>query len=449
MNDKWHHITYQLDSVINFLKEHETIMHSHLNDFFINEDAGHQIDNPSFYDICCSMAFLSCCFESTYGYSCHTYCPRNIRLSPCNDIALNKNVNTFLSLKKDHEINIMSSCVMAMVSQTGCRNVVDIGSGKGYLGQRLTQNCDCHILGIEGSSSCSESALNRQKQMGKLKTSLNKLNDSFEGRDNMTTITHEISNTTTNDPASFLNLIKANFSKNDDVDGDGSSLLIGLHACGDLTAHTVRLFAKEKYFRGMQIVGCCYNLCSERLPTNEFVTKSSAEQACFPLSSYVRSKNIHLGQIARQLACQSPEKWQAMEQNLQPSLLYRAILQKMAFDLKTDSTVLSKVKFRNIGKRSSSFPDYLSRVYRYLDPKEVDTIAAVAEEYHGRYAERWEEMKSFHWHRMQLAPCIEKLILLDRLCYLLECGFANASVVKMFDTSLSPRCYAIVCEKDE
>ena len=447
MSEKWQHLVAQLDLLVTFLNDHQLMIGSHLNDFFCNQQIEVE-DIPTFCNTCQRMAGLDCCFESTFTATCHKYCRKNVRPSP-NNKDTSTNMNTFLSVKKNHEIQVFSSSIEEMVNSTGCPYVVDIGSGKGYLGQRLTEDRGCLVLGIEGSTSCSESAHNRQKQINKLNNGLSK-SDRSEKRPLMKTITQEIGDATVEDSSSFVHIIKMNLDAEDvNWNCTNNSLLVGLHACGDLTAHTLKLFTKETYFRGIQIVGCCYNLCTETHLNRHLIAETDAAgPAHFPLSSYVKSKNIYLGKVARQLACQSPEKWQALEQELQPSLLYRSVLQKVVCDLNVDVDILSKVKFRKIGKRSASFVDYMTQVYKYLDANEVGLIAAMAEEYYERYSRRWEEMKIFHWLRMQLAPCLEKLILLDRLCYLMENGLSNASVVKMFDTSLSPRCFAIVCEKE-
>jgi len=37
-------------------------------------------------------------------------------------------------------------------------------------------------------------------------------------------------------------------------------ILTGLHACGNLTSSVIEIFVKESCFKGICIVGCCYNL---------------------------------------------------------------------------------------------------------------------------------------------------------------------------------------------
>ncbi|KAG7257077.1 hypothetical protein CRUP_027727 [Coryphaenoides rupestris] len=55
------------------------------------------------------------------------------------------------------------------------------------------------------------------------------------------------------------------------------------------------------------------------------------------------------------------------------------------------------------------------------------------------------EMRAFNMLKVILAPCIEGVVLLDRLCYLKEQeSVAFSALVQLFDPLLSPRCYAVV-----
>jgi hypothetical protein len=46
-------------------------------------------------------------------------------------------------------------------------------------------------------------------------------------------------------------------------------------------------------------VGCCYH----------FLTESTTEQAGFPVSQFVLSKQVQLGPRATMLSCQAPTRW--------------------------------------------------------------------------------------------------------------------------------------------
>lgn len=85
-----------------------------------------------------------------------------------------------------------------------------------------------------------------------------------------------------------------------------SLVLAGLHACGDLSVAMLRSFLDSDKIKAVISIGCCYNLLSE---------KATQEASCpcgFPMSEGVKSAGFPLGKSARDLACQSAERWRGM-----------------------------------------------------------------------------------------------------------------------------------------
>ncbi|KAF7461785.1 hypothetical protein GHT09_014062 [Marmota monax] len=71
-------------------------------------------------------------------------------------------------------------------------------------------------------------------------------------------------------------------------------------------------------------------------------------------------------------------------------------------------------------------------------------------DYYEKYKPRMNELEAFNMLKVFLAPCIETLILLDRLCYLKEQeDIAWSALVKLFDPVKSPRCYAVIALKKQ
>ncbi|KAL6031287.1 hypothetical protein STEG23_022476 [Scotinomys teguina] len=71
-------------------------------------------------------------------------------------------------------------------------------------------------------------------------------------------------------------------------------------------------------------------------------------------------------------------------------------------------------------------------------------------DYYEKYKPRMNELEAFNMLKVVLAPCIETLILLDRLCYLKEQeDVAWSALVKLFDPVQSPRCYAVIALKKQ
>lgn len=84
-----------------------------------------------------------------------------------------------------------------------------------------------------------------------------------------------------------------------------SFVLAGLHACGDLSAAMLKTYAMCEDVKAVVTVGCCYNLLSENDNDDHF----SGSVFGFPLSEGVKSLGLTLGRRARDLACQSAERW--------------------------------------------------------------------------------------------------------------------------------------------
>ena len=167
----------------------------------------------------------------------------------------------------------------------------------------------------------------------------------------------------------------------------------------------------------------------------------------FPLSSLLRKKRFWLGRNARMLASQ-PLGRLAVNKNLpSTSLLWRAVLQVILADNIPDLAF----KDHHVGRiaaKSTDFVDYVRRALKKI-PKTVRTltdeeIAAYLDRYEPEYRQK---LNSFYQLRSLFAPIIEGLILLDRLQYLEEeeRGLStNSTIVRLFDSAVSPRCYAVI-----
>ncbi|XP_065667277.1 probable methyltransferase-like protein 25 isoform X6 [Hydra vulgaris] len=213
---------------------------------------------------------------------------------------------------------------------------------------------------------------------------------------------------------------------------NNNALLVGLHSCGNLTCTALKLFSKENYFHGVLMIGCCHNLLENKKD--------------FPMSDYLNQCSVSLERNAFMLACQCPIRWNSEKQTLSKSILYRAILEKIFEDYQIDRSNLKAVQFRNLGQKSSTFKEYVLLVNNKLKTKGVcfKVEEEQIEKYWDKYKGFWEGMEEYHMVRMQLAPSIEKLILLDRLLYLIEKGFTKSGIVRLFSPVISPRCYAII-----
>ncbi|KAM6435966.1 putative methyltransferase-like protein 25 isoform 2-T2 [Liasis olivaceus] len=219
-----------------------------------------------------------------------------------------------------------------------------------------------------------------------------------------------------------------------DIVGDlEDCVIVGLHTCGDLAPSTLRLFNAVPEIKAVCSVGCCYHLLSEE---HEMHKEGTRGIWGFPLSRYLKEEGWFCGRNARMAACLLPTE----------SLFYRAVLQVIVeecFGIKRSD--------RNIGKvysKSSSFLDYVRTSLKKLELDESKISDSLALEYLEKYKHRMNELEAFNMLKVVLGPCIEVLILLDRLCYLKEQDdIAWSGLVKLFDPIKSPRCYAVVALK--
>ncbi|KAH8165751.1 hypothetical protein CIB48_g2484 [Xylaria polymorpha] len=130
-------------------------------------------------------------------------------------------------------------------------------------------------------------------------------------------------------------------------------MAISIHSCGNLSHHGIRSLILNPAVQAIAIVGCCYNLLTEKLgpPTykhpylrpslqalNGRVIRESArhDPHGFPLSDRLctyRDDGIRLNITARMMACQAPHNWtEAESDGFFTRHFFRAVLQKIFLD---------------------------------------------------------------------------------------------------------------------
>ncbi|KAI2609260.1 methyltransferase domain-containing protein [Hypoxylon sp. NC1633] len=135
--------------------------------------------------------------------------------------------------------------------------------------------------------------------------------------------------------------------------GDPSLMAISIHSCGNLSHHGVRSLILNPRVYAVAIVGCCYNLMTEKLgpPTYKHPHMRPSLQALngrvvreserrdpqgFPMSDRLcsyKEVGVRLNITARMMACQAPRNWTEAESDaFFTRHFYRAVLQKMFLD---------------------------------------------------------------------------------------------------------------------
>jgi hypothetical protein len=144
------------------------------------------------------------------------------------------------------------------------------------------------------------------------------------------------------------------------LEKDLRMMAVSIHSCGNLSHYGIRSMILNPCIHAVAIVGCCYNLLTEKLgpptfkppfarpslrPINARVVRESERRdpQGFPMSERLSTYNeegIRLNITARMMACQAPGNWTDEESDaFFTRHFYRAVLQKIFLD----KGVISKV----------------------------------------------------------------------------------------------------------
>lgn len=131
-----------------------------------------------------------------------------------------------------------------------------------------------------------------------------------------------------------------------------SLMVMSIHSCGNLSHHGLRSLILNPTVSAVAIVGCCYNLVTERLtppsykhpslrPKNQvpyrpwYQAPAPSDPHGFPMSSRIMNYHtpILLNITSRMMAVQAPQNWGPTDSNdFFTRHFYRALLQKVFLD---------------------------------------------------------------------------------------------------------------------
>ncbi|KAF9955465.1 Methyltransferase-like protein 25 [Mortierella alpina] len=252
-------------------------------------------------------------------------------------------------------------------------------------------------------------------------------------------------------------------------DEEGRWTLCGLHACGDLTSNMIKLFL-ESSATCLFSVGCCYHWITERYDRDGNIVISDGTHG-FPLSAAFNLHKAHLGEHAKMIACQSPERWLKYQKESEDAIhghYFRALLHKLMVErgLYPGPPTTAPVLGRMGKHRLRGFPHYLATALHRLS---LPADAIRPEEAQAAYEEFLEKdlyRIGILWAlRTMLGPLFEGMILLDRATYLHENVVgqdlktphtssssnkkkASVQLVAGFDVVESPRNMILIALKD-
>lgn len=274
---------------------------------------------------------------------------------------------------------------------------------------------------------------------------------------------------------------------------DAGVMVISLHSCGNLLHHGIRSLVLNPSVVAIAMIGCCYNLATERLGPVTYklpslrsnhpnLSKSATayDPHGFPMSKRLEEyphdggAGVTLNITARSMALQAPNNWSSEEsESFFIRHFYRALLQRVLQDRnvvpkpevpkniydcdpsdeKTSGNALLVGSLRK--SAFTSFSAYLHAAVEKLsrDPKKGDQVkekmADMSEEEAERYvAEYWPAKKnlSIVWSLMAFSGILaEAIVLVDRWQFLREHdSVKDCWVEPVFDYTLSPRNLAVI-----
>ena len=275
---------------------------------------------------------------------------------------------------------------------------------------------------------------------------------------------------------------------------DPQLLVVSLHSCGNLLHHGLRSLIVNSSVKAVAMVGCCYNLVTERLgpPTlkypslrgsNARLEKTSA--ACdpdgFPMSErlvaykHEHGEGIRLNITARMMAVQAPQNWTPEDSEaFFTRHFYRALLQRILVDrgvvgeptgdgASTESSsprgwtgagqpvVLGSLRkscyssftayVRGAIDKIRGDPEHGPHITKYMDELTDEDIAG----YEAKYKHKKKEL-SVVWSLMAFsAGVVESMIVVDRWLFLKEHDAVRECWVEaIFDYEQSPRNLVVV-----
>ncbi|KAJ4407673.1 hypothetical protein N0V82_009852 [Gnomoniopsis sp. IMI 355080] len=283
-----------------------------------------------------------------------------------------------------------------------------------------------------------------------------------------------------------------------------SLMAISIHSCGNLSHFGIRSMIMNPSIKAVAIVGCCYNLLTEKLgpPTYKMPYMRPSLQAIngrvkresekndpqgYPMSERVSTydgKGIRFNITARMMAVQAPQNWTEKDSDsFFTRHFYRALLQKIFLD----RGIISKVYHNQNGTKENgegeehhspfntstnpviigslgkscykSFHTYVRGAIKKLttdndytqymaviDEKMSNITDEEIDEYVQAYAGRKRELSAV-WTLMAFsAGVVESLIVTDRWLFLKEHSdiVQDCWVESVFDHKLSPRNMVVV-----
>ncbi|KAF6822647.1 hypothetical protein CPLU01_11891 [Colletotrichum plurivorum] len=324
-----------------------------------------------------------------------------------------------MKTKKIAEVSTAVAYIRSVCKTNNITHIVDMGSGQGYLSVALAYLFpELRILAIDGS----ESQIAASKACAaSLEVPESRIQHLVRYIDGTPPLAKEIAVWAVGERC----------------------MLVGLHACGNLSEHMLRYFTTTPFITCLGAVGCCYN---------HIVPRSASCPDGFPISSKMRARGVTLSATALMTGCQAPSNWVRADLSKEESSysrrrFYRTLLEKVFYDKGIE---LDKENRPIWGLRKGDTASFTSFACRAMDCLCIERSRISNEElriyeeqykgYHGKVAILW---------TLSVLCCkvVESVIALDRYWFLAENGGRHVDVLPVFDYKISPRNLMIVADK--
>lgn len=378
--------------------------------------------------------------------------------------------------KKRHEVAALAQLVAAEARAAGVDTVVDVGGGQGHLAAALAHRHGLRVLLLDACAPLAAAAAERASKLAALRRSCAACAHLVVG--SMAAVACRLD--WGGEGASPLAALLREHL------GTAHVLLVGLHACGDLTPGLLRAFLACEAVVAVVAVGCCYNLLTDGREDGEGGAERSAADSVleataaavaqrrgtataaaavllpasapghgFPLSAHVQNMvpPLRLGRRGRSLACQSAARWAcgggAPKPPVLRHMLVRAALEAFRARLlpRLPAEALRRVTVAGCEDEAGWAAHARAALLEAgLPAEELPTPAALDGFWLEHVKPYARLLLPFLALRSSLAGPLEAAIVLDRLLLLREAG-TEARILPIFDAEQSPRNLALISHK--
>ncbi|KAL5962865.1 Protein RRNAD1 [Taenia solium] len=372
---------------------------------------------------------------------------------------------------------------LAVNLPTSASMLVDLGSGLGHLPRRVLQRLGVTspgalVVAVESDARLHETALQMEAKEPRPERRLVRLFARVE-KDEVCLFREKL-----------FAALEERWDRKEEKGkgGEIGYLLCGLHCCGDLSEAALKIFHVDARAHAIVLVCCCYHKMTTHVDYIQEAVESK-QAFTFPLSSQLRAafqrcsdagttvaeKSLK-ATVALRLACQwSPQQWaqwslrevyehrirvfvrSLLEVHLNPpsapatniTILKRVARYPVTCPLPSNTCLASA---RQQLPELTNHWHALKSVAASVNDGAVDaTVINIAEltRLTNAKAEVWHLLPGLTALQQLVQPLIEALILVDRLWSLESApDLRIATLVRLFDPKLSPRCMALVAVKN-